>query len=436
MNALTFGFSLLFSLLSLVAGGLPWLKLKAPYGFILLPLKLSAAGLAPLGIAAGGLGLALGWLAHSWPAVVLGGLSAGLCALFIYQVLALPDPFEPAFGKDWQSKIPPERAARLLPRRWVGWLSTRTNPGWQRDIPFWTFPGSERQLLCDLWTPPAGIPLSGMAFIYSHGSDWYLLDKDFGTRLFFRHLAGQGHVVMDVAYRLSPETDMSGMVGDVKRAVAWMKDHGKEYGVDPQKIILGGGSAGGHLSLLAAYAPYQAEMTPPDVKDYDLSVRGVISEYGPTDLKACYFHTNQDKTTRSLSPAPATASKPAPARQSSTRKSDMARLGFDKPSDSGAFVKLLGGHPEQAPEAYARYSPLTYIHPGCPPTLLIQGTDDLITPAFATRCFHKKLEETGVLALNVIYPHTDHAFDLFFPRLSPAAQSSYFMVDHFLALLG
>ena len=88
-------------------------------------------------------------------------------------------------------------------------------------------------------------------------------------------------------------------------------------------------------------------------------------------------------------------------------------------------MKLLGGHPEQAPEAYALYSPLTHIHPACPPTLLIQGADDMITPALATLAFHQKLEEAGVAAVNVIYPHTDHAFDLFFPRLSPAAQSSY-----------
>lgn len=56
--------------------------------------------------------------------------------------------------------------------------------------------------------------------MYLHGSAWYLLDKDYGTRPFSRHLAAQGHVIMDVAYRLCPEVDIYEMVGDVKRAVA------------------------------------------------------------------------------------------------------------------------------------------------------------------------------------------------------------------------
>ena len=56
-----------------------------------------------------------------------------------------------------------------------------------------------------------------------------MLDKDLGTRPFFAHLASQGHVIMDVAYRLAPETDMMGMVHDVKRSIVWMKEHALAY---------------------------------------------------------------------------------------------------------------------------------------------------------------------------------------------------------------
>ena len=66
------------------------------------------------------------------------------------------------------------------------------------------------------------MPSSGLAFVYLYGSAWWILDKDFGTRPLFRQLAAQGHVIMDVAYRLCPEVDIYGMVGDVKRTVAWM----------------------------------------------------------------------------------------------------------------------------------------------------------------------------------------------------------------------
>jgi acetyl esterase/lipase len=62
------------------------------------------------------------------------------------------------------------------------------------------------------------------------------MDKDFNTRPFFRHLATQGHVVMDVAYRLCPEVDIYGMIGDVKRAVVWMKTNAEKYGLDPRSM--------------------------------------------------------------------------------------------------------------------------------------------------------------------------------------------------------
>ena len=98
---------------------------------------------------------------------------------------------------------------------------------------------------------------------------------------------------MDVAYRLCPEVDIYGMIGDVKRAVAWMKANAARYQVNPERIVLGGGSAGGHLALLAAYAPHHPLLTPPDVQGCDLSVRAVVSYYGPTDLRAVYEHTHQ-----------------------------------------------------------------------------------------------------------------------------------------------
>ena len=50
--------------------------------------------------------------------------------------------------------------------------------------------------------------------------------------------------------------------------------------------------------MLAAYAPDDPALTPEDVRGQDLSVRAVVSVYGPSDLEACYYHTNQDKTTR------------------------------------------------------------------------------------------------------------------------------------------
>ena len=223
--------------------------------------------------------------------------------------------------------------------------------------------------------------------------------------------------MMDVAYRLCPKVNIYGMIGDVKRAIAWMKANASCYGVDPDKIVLGGGSAGCHLALLAAYAPQHPDLTPADVKDADLCACGVLSYYGPTDLLACYEHENQGKLI-DLPPVPIGDPDHTPSKD-----------------DVGRIDTLLGGHPQDVPHIYELASPITHVHPGCPPTLLTQGEQDFLVPVTATCALYSKLVESGVLAINVVYPWTDHAFDLLWPQVSPPAQSALYDVDPFLALL-
>jgi acetyl esterase/lipase len=335
--------------------------------------------------------------------------------------------FEDAFGADWKDQIPPQQAEEMLQKRWRWFSRTKTSPEpiWERDVPFCTIPGTDRELLCDLWRPANG-HASGLAFIYFHGSGWFLFDKDVGTRPFFRHLVAQGHVVMDVAYRLCPEVDIFGMIGDVRRAIAWMKRNAYRYGVNPEKIALGGGSAGGHLALLAGYTPGHPELTPKELAGVDLSVCGVISYYGPTDLLACYQKWNLHSTV-GLPPVPIGV------------KPDFTNRFRLDPEFlriyAGRFDILLGGHPQEIPDVYQLASPITHVYPACPPTLLIQGKQDFITPLDATRELYAKLVQAGVPAINIVYPWTDHGFDLLFPQLSPPAQSAQYDADRFLALI-
>jgi acetyl esterase/lipase len=272
---------------------------------------------------------------------------------------------------------------------------------------------------------------SGLALVYLHGSAWYLLDKDFFTRPFFRHLAAQGHVIMDVAYRLYPETGMLGMVGDVKRAIAWVKAQAPAYGINPERVVVAGGSAGGHLALLTAYTPQEGALRPDDVGDSDLSVRGVISCYGPTDLRVYYDHTRQDRwgylgwkvETRPPSPL--------------TRRvfgTSYERLGLGK-TVGGAVEPLLGGTPGDIPDRYALFSPTTHVRPDSPPTLLIQGKNDAIAPLTATNLLFEKLVAAGVPAVNIVFPHAEHGFDFTLPRWSPAAQTAWYYQERFLSLI-
>jgi acetyl esterase/lipase len=406
------GLSLLMSVLFLIQSP------KPPLGFMLLIFKLAGGGLSPYWAIIGIVGAVIGWAYQAAWAVPMGILGAGMMIWYVWRCTRDHKGFEDAFGADWSGQILPQQAKHMVQKRWTWYLKMKASPEpiFERDIPFWTIPGTERKLLCDLWRPANG-NVSGMAMIYFHGSAWHLLDKDFGTRPFFRHLVAQGHTVIDVAYRLCPEVDIYGMIGDVKRAIAWMKANASRYGVNPEKVVLGGGSAGCHLALLAAYTPQHPELRPEDIEDADLSVRGVISYYGPTDLLACYEHEGQQKFV-DLPAVPI-------GDPDYTPKTDGA----------GRIDTLLGSHPQDAPQMYELASPVAHANPGCPPTLLIQGDQDFLVPVDATRALYTKLVEVGVPAINIVFPRTDHAFDLLFPQLSPPAQSALYDVDRFLGLL-
>jgi acetyl esterase/lipase len=203
------------SLLVLAMSGMFFFRVKSPRsGPLALP-KMVAASLASYLSALGFLNAGLGLLVRSPIALLAGGLGGLLSLRYIRRATAQHDGFERAFGEGWQEKLSPERSAAMLPNRWTWQLPDAPAGRVEQDIAFWTLPDGSK-LLADVWQPPAGVQPSGLAVIYFHGSGWHLLDKDFGTRFFFRHLAAQGHVVMDVAYRLCPEAEVVGMVGDAK----------------------------------------------------------------------------------------------------------------------------------------------------------------------------------------------------------------------------
>jgi acetyl esterase/lipase len=410
----------LFAFLCLILNASLFVRLKPPYNFFFWLFQITAVALSPFLAVLGLLGAGLGWLYHAPIAVAGGLLGSGISLVYIIRVTVPQPGFDLAFGKDWKTRIPPSQESHMLSRHWNLGMPRVREPRWERDIPFWTIPGMDRKLLCDVWQPPEGVARSGLGFVYLHGSAWYTFDKDFFTRPFFRHLAAQGHVIMDVAYRLCPEVDIYGMVGDVKRAVAWMKANASRYGVVPERVVLGGGSAGGHLALLAAYAPDLPRLTPQDVLGCDLSVRAVVSCYGPTDLRACYEHLDQKRLVG------------LPKVEIGLPGSAEMKKNF---TDGGRLDTLLGGHLHEVPEVYELASPVTHVQPGCPPTLLIQGEPDVIAPIAATRELHRKLAECGVPAVNIVYPLTNHGFDLVLPKVSPSAQASLYEVERFLALM-
>ena len=402
------GISLLMSVLFLVR---PNVKL-----LLILFLPMFAAALSPIWAVMGITGAVLGWVYGALWAVPMGILGSGWMVWYIWRVTRDHNGFEKAFGAGWKSRLSPVQNKHMLKRRWSPFMNLKVTqePIWERDVPFWTIPGTDRQLLCDIWRPANG-KTSGLAYIFLHGSAWAIGDKDMFTRSFFRHLAAQGHTVMDISYRLIPEVDIYGMVGDAKRAVAWMKANADRYGVDPEKVVLGGGSAGAHIALLAGFTPKLAELTPQELNGTDLSVCGLLTYYPPTDLVAGSKRYNDERK----SPVPV-GTKPDP-------KNPMLY--------AGRLDILLGGYPEDIPDMYRMANPITHVHPGAPPLLSLRGEKDCLNPKEGNEELQAALVESGVPAIDVIYPWTEHGFDLAFPQVNPAAQSALYDVDRFLAIM-
>ncbi len=256
-----------------------FLSLRWPAPFLWF-LKLFASAVSPILILIGILVTIVGLTTSS---VLISLIGVYVVLVFFIHLLRVTNPldfstgFEHAFGFDWEKTINQEQKNHFLSGRRILKLPDVRNPHMEQNITYATVPDINRKLLCDVWQPPDNITPSGLAFIYLHGSAFYFLDKDYGTRPFFRHLAAQGHVIMDVAYRLSPETDIMGMIHDIKRAIAWMKENAGTYGNSPNRIVLGGGSAGGHLALLAAYTADSSQFTPNDLQEKDVKVCAAIS---------------------------------------------------------------------------------------------------------------------------------------------------------------
>lgn len=361
---------------------------------------------------------------------------------FLHFILVTRPPkksngFAQAFGANWKKRIPVGLATHFLHRRTVLRLPSVQEPRLEQNVSFVTIPGTERKLLCDVWQPPEGVQPTGVAMIFLHGSAFYFLDKDMGTRPFFRHLAAQGYVIMDVAYRLAPETDIRGMIHDTKRAIVWMKEHAVLYAVDPSQIVVCGGSAGGHLALMAAYTIGNPQFASADLQNKDDGVKGVIAIYGANDLAALYYHTNQHLTTRALS---GKNKKSVPTKMPGWMVKaigkDYDRLGLNKDfAQIGMIAALMGGHPGERPEPYTLFSPITHVRSDSPPTLLIHGAHDIMAPVASTRLLYKRLVAENVPAILHILPQTDHGFDLALPKIAPAAHNAIYDVERFLALL-
>ena len=348
---------------------------------------------------------------------LVNSISFALASQYIIRVVAAPADFDSAFGPEWRSRIPATQTRDMLIHRWWPVPFSDPHARVERDVAFSIVPGTDRKLMADLWLPPQGVTPSGLALIFFHGSAWHFFDKGIGMDPTFHHLAAQGHVVMDVSYRLAPEADLFGMVGDVKRSVAWMKANAERYGVDPQRVVAGGASAGGQIAMLAAYSPGVPEFTPAELAGADTSVRGVVSYYGPADMRAYVSHEIGRFSSTGVR---ATEKLPLgdPASHMPNGPMSLEQMMFN----------VMGGMPQEVPQAYNLAEVRSHVTPASPPTLIFQGEFDCVIQAAAVRNLAIALRLAHVPMVYVEFPETDHGFDVA-TSLNPAGRGGYLPVE-------
>ena len=414
-------FASILSFLSLVFGALHFVKLGSPWGARFMIFRIAAGALSPVWALFGIAGAALGLVRRN-PLVAAAGL-AGAVASGRYIVRT---------RKAAEAYAPPVFDALATPVDVCRDVVVRGTSPLPSGEP------CERPLYADLWAPAGNLRRSGLGVVYLHGSAWYLGDKGQLTGPLFRALAADGHVVLDVAYRMCPETDIRGMVADGRASIGWLKEHAAELDLDPGRLVVGGTSAGGHIALVTAYTVGEDNPLLPEDDGIDASVAGVFTISAPVDMPAMLdYHPNLANSGEpGAAYDPLTDVDPvAPPRPGASQRERMRWNRAQARRLNGLLRDLLGGGPDEAPEMFEFATVRSHARPGLPPTLLIQGDQDTLVPVEATRRLSVQLRDAGACVEYVELPQTDHGFELALPQVSPPALAALAAIRRFLRTL-
>ena len=187
-----------------------------------------------------------------------------------------------------------------------------------------------------------------------HGGGWNKGQKESqtGFNTFFK----QGFAVANIGYRLTGQATAPAAVEDTRCALIYLVKNAKELNIDPDKIIIMGGSAGGHLALMGGLLAndHRFDGNCPGVEN--IKVAAIIDKYGITDVWDWGYGKNV------------------------TSKSATRWLG-DKANDQ---------------KFAASVSPITYVTKNSPPTFIVHGDADPVVPYQQSVELYKKFKEAGV----------------------------------------
>ena len=204
----------------------------------------------------------------------------------------------------------------------------------ERDIEYASPDGAHLQL--NLARPKSAAGLRP-AILCIHGGGFRAGNRE-GYNALCLKLAERGYVMATASYRLAPKYQFPAAVHDVKAAVRWLRAHAAQYQIDPERIGVTGGSAGGHLAqflgVTAGINEFEGQSGHPN---YSSRVACVVNQYGPSDFTKSY----------------------------------------GKSVDAAEVLPLfLGGDLNSAHQRHVVSSPLNWVTPNAAPTLILHGTED------------------------------------------------------------
>lgn len=245
-----------------------------------------------------------------------------------------------------------------------------TEPACQKYFDL-TYGTHERQVV-DLFIPDDASGDLGLV-LFIHGGAWIAGDKESYEGGMEYGATELGIATASVNYRyISDDVDLLDVLDDIDDALAVIKDKGNEVGVNINKVLLTGDSAGGHLSLLYAYARKNtAPVTPV----------AVISNSGPTDLYDDNFYHNN-------------------ALGDETVVCDLL--------SKACGQRFTYDTKESAKTALYSVSPIAYVSADCVPTVINHGTADTIVPFSNAVTLDALLTQYGVEHVLNVYDGADH----------------------------
>ncbi|GAB2860409.1 alpha/beta hydrolase fold domain-containing protein [Nocardioides pacificus] len=245
----------------------------------------------------------------------------------------------------------------------------------QRNIAFTE--GGRRGHL-DIYSAADGDISNAPVLLQVHGGGWAIGRKDQQGVPLMQHMAAKGWVCVAINYRLAPKHPFPAQIIDVKRAIAWVRENIEQYGGNPDYLAITGGSAGGHLTALAALTPNDPAYQP-GFEEADTSVQAALPHYGVYDL----------------------------AGSTGLRSAVLMRDTFLAPY-------IVRKKWSEAPEIFEAGSPILRITPDAPDFFVIHGSQDTLVNVEQARLFvHELRTKTRASVVYAELPGAQHAFDIF-----------------------